>query len=235
VYTSNITYGGTVQGGGRFLDGEKVTLIAQAVQGSEFVAWIKNNKKVSDKASYQFDATKEVAGSYTAVFKSQTPTYYTPVAIAFFAQEKDNPELEGQPIVLDNVTFNFKSSNFSNVNLIHEESKLEFLLQDTLQSSMIYEFEPDVFLKIQSGNIHKQTYDFSFEITLIINEEKTLLNNTMSLSITEMQDNTDSYGAEYKYISITILDENNINFSGYAWLAPAGVELDSSNFSTDMK
>lgn len=66
---------GTVSGIGKYKTNDKVTITAtvspDAVEGTEFIAWIKNNVIISYDNPYEFTASKETEGKYIAVFSSQ--------------------------------------------------------------------------------------------------------------------------------------------------------------------
>ena len=64
--TANPTYGGTVNGGGTFEEGETCTLTATANTGYRFTNWTMNGNEVSTDATYTFDVT--ASGIYVANF-----------------------------------------------------------------------------------------------------------------------------------------------------------------------
>lgn len=64
--TANDTDGGTVTGGGTYLDGQTVTVAAVAVDGYEFTGWAENGAVVSSEAVYSFQVVAD--RSLVAVF-----------------------------------------------------------------------------------------------------------------------------------------------------------------------
>ena len=57
--------------GGVYKEDENATLIANPSTGKAFVAWIKNNKIISEESSFSFKVKISDGGTYTAVFKSE--------------------------------------------------------------------------------------------------------------------------------------------------------------------
>ncbi len=71
--TVSPTAGGTVSGGGSFLENTKATVSAQEKPGYDFVGWFKNNSKVSFSHNYTFTVT----GNVTLTAKFRTLENYT--------------------------------------------------------------------------------------------------------------------------------------------------------------
>ena len=67
--------GGTVSGGGTYLEGEAVTVTATPNPGYHFVGWFNGDSKVNDNASYSFAVTGDM--TLTARFE-QNPTPVDP-------------------------------------------------------------------------------------------------------------------------------------------------------------
>lgn len=74
--TVNTTEGGTVSGGGTYLNGANVTVSAVASEGYEFKGWTENGSIMSTEANYTFTATAD--RTLTATFeKKQAPVPVT--------------------------------------------------------------------------------------------------------------------------------------------------------------
>ena len=58
--------GGMVSGGGKYLPGEEVELIAEPKEGFHFVAWMNGETPISDEETYSFTASEDL--TLTAVF-----------------------------------------------------------------------------------------------------------------------------------------------------------------------
>ena len=58
--------GGMVSGGGKYLPGEEVELIAEPKEGFHFVAWMNGEAPISDEETYSFTASEDL--TLTAVF-----------------------------------------------------------------------------------------------------------------------------------------------------------------------
>jgi hypothetical protein len=72
--TANPSNGGTVTGGGSYLEGSTCTLIATANTGYEFVNWSLNGVTVSTDPTYSFTVTEEAI--YTANFEAEGDYIY---------------------------------------------------------------------------------------------------------------------------------------------------------------
>lgn len=61
---------GHASGSGTFDENSDVTINAEPINGSTFVAWMKDNIIVSYDAKYTFKMSQKTSGSYTAIFTS---------------------------------------------------------------------------------------------------------------------------------------------------------------------
>jgi len=75
VTSSNIGRG-WVEGDGTYSTNTNVTLIANAIGGNSFIAWIKNDLIVSHEAEFTFVANAETAGKYTALFTTDRLEFF---------------------------------------------------------------------------------------------------------------------------------------------------------------
>ena len=73
----NPNVGGTVTGGGNYMEGEQCTVTATANNGYTFVQWTENGNQVSTDASYTFT----VAGNRTLVAEFQIQSYTISAAV----------------------------------------------------------------------------------------------------------------------------------------------------------
>ena len=73
----NPNVGGTVTGGGNYMEGEQCTVTATANAGYTFVEWTENGEQVSTDASYTFT----VAGNRTLVAEFQIQSYMISAAV----------------------------------------------------------------------------------------------------------------------------------------------------------
>ena len=73
----NPNVGGTVTGGGNYMEGEQCTVTATANNGYTFVKWTENGNQVSTDASYTFT----VAGNRTLVAEFQIQSYTISAAV----------------------------------------------------------------------------------------------------------------------------------------------------------
>lgn len=73
IINTSSSGGGETEGDGKYKNGDKVTLVANADDGYEFDGWYSNGIKVSNKAKYTFTANENA--SFSAVFNPvQTTT-----------------------------------------------------------------------------------------------------------------------------------------------------------------
>ena len=93
---------GSVSGGGNYVAGQSVTLVATPNQGATFKRWEKAGVSVSTQSNYTFSASASTAGTYTAVFESAKNYTYnisnpsdstSNIAVSIWSSDKGNIRL----------------------------------------------------------------------------------------------------------------------------------------------
>lgn len=216
---------GTVLGGGPYKEEDNVTLLANATSGKTFVAWIKNNKIVSKENTYTFKAKLTDAGTYTAVFKGNSPTYLNPFALAFNGQNK---KLD-QNLTIKSISFNMAVGQSSQSFNITTHKDLDLNVYENAQSSSIYDFDSEYLLRLRSS-YGEQTYTLSSSIVYTIGESQVTRATSKTTTLVSLEAKTDAFENTYYQATIPVSD-TNLQGSLYVWFSPAGLEIVSGDIS----
>ncbi|MDD2445439.1 MAG: hypothetical protein PHX09_01335 [Clostridia bacterium] len=76
IITSSNIRRGLVEGGGTYSTNTNVTLTATAINGNNFIAWIKNDLIVSHEEEFTFIADQQTEGKYTALFTTDNLEFF---------------------------------------------------------------------------------------------------------------------------------------------------------------
>lgn len=147
---------GTVYGKGTYKEQSQVEIKAVPKQNYQFLAWMKDNIVVSYDAVYNFEANKDTAGTYVAIFNC--------------------PKLE--LVTLKNIEFNQEYSA-TNIVDVHLDVKIgqTFDVQTTVLSTKIEnvtDFEiTDIVTALNYREKITVTVDLTYTLTTVIDEEET--------------------------------------------------------------
>ena len=216
VRSSNILHG-TVHGEGVYDTETEVTLTATENPGSTFVAWIKNNLKISEEKEYSFTANKQTEGIYTAVFKADNTTYYQSSGLSLqFRHLLTNENLQDNTVRITGVTLKLTSSSTANEQTIYNNSELNLEVFNQDQTSDTLEIESDYFLSKLS------TYYLKLEIRYHANNVSGSVSKTVLVDFLNMTYAIDQNANSYAVISANL---NNSTIASVVKVAfhPAGV------------
>lgn len=213
---------GTVKGGTTYKEEDIATLVASANSGKSFVAWVRNNKIVSTEESFSFKVTTNHGGTYTAVFKGDSPTYIKPIALAFNASSlKPNQEL-----VLQSLNFNFAIENDVQTFNLHTLKEIDFDVSENPQSSGIFDFDSEYLLRLRS-DYENRNYTFSVSLSYTFGQILTSKTGFIQLNLSDLIETNEMTDTTY-YQSKILVKDANLSAEVYIWFAPAGAEISVS-------
>lgn len=216
VYSSAISQGG-VSGDGVYKTGEQVSLVATEKNGATFVAWIKNNLKVSTSKTYTFTASSSREGKYTAVFNG-TPVFYYQ-ASGFAIEYKHLIEGSfGSVVRITGLTLKLTLLNSINVQTIYDNSELTIEVTDSYQNSDTLLIESNYFLS------KLKTYYLDVQLRYIADTQSGVINKTIVLDFSNVTYYQDSSTNTYAMSTVSATNSKIQSLVAVAF-HPAGSTL----------
>lgn len=222
VASSNIQYG-RVSGDGVYKNGTAVTLIATPNTGCAFVAWIRNNVKLTDQVTYTFEANETTEGKYVAVFKGAVANYYQLSNFGIEFKNLTQNDVENQ-IFIKGITLKLTMLNSNNIQTVYDNSEFNIEVLSNEQTSDTLAIESDYYM----GTL--KNYYVDGQIRYTINTESGIINKTMVLDFLNVSYNTDDNGNTYAQTSMSFVN-NSINVLMLIVLYPAGVTPEANIIS----
>lgn len=215
VYSSSISQG-RVSGDGVYKTGEQISLIATEQNGATFVAWIKNNLKISEEKTYTFTASSSTEGKYTAVF-SGTPAFYYQ-ASGFVIEYKHLIESSLANVRITGLTLKLTLLNSNNVQTIYDDSELTIEVTDSYQNSDTLKIESNYFLS------KLKTYYLDVQLRYIAETQSGVINKTIVLDFSTLSYYEDDANNTYALTTVSIANSKLQSVVAVAF-HPAGVTL----------
>ena len=216
VYSSAISQG-RVSGDGVYKTGEQISLVATENNGAVFVAWIKNNLKVSNEKNYIFTASSSTEGKYTAVF-SGTPVFYYQ-ASGFAIEYKHLIESSfGANVRITGLTLKLTMLNSNNIQTIYDNSELTIEVTDADQNSDTLKIESNYYLS------KLKTYYLDVQLRYVAETQSGVINKTIVLDFSTLSYYEDDSNIEYALTTASLANSKVQSLVAIAF-HPAGSTL----------